>query len=235
MLLEICASSLQSAINAQKGGAQRIELCCNLEQGGLTPSPATIQMARAQLTIDIFVLIRPRIGDFAYSELEIAQMQADIEFCKKAGIDGVVFGVLNEHNEIDVIKNKRLLASAKGMQTTFHRAFDCLKNPIGGLTKIIDLGFDRILTSGLASTAIEGQALIKKLIELAKSDISILPASGLNSENIEAFVKSTKAKEVHASAKKVIQPTTKSLFAAPYFETDTEEVQRLNAILQQFS
>lgn len=235
MLLEICASSLQSAINAQKGGAQRIELCCNLEQGGLTPSPATIQMAREQLTIDIFVLIRPRIGNFIYSELEIEQMQANIAFCENVGVDGVVFGVLDERNEIDTAKNKHLLASAKGMQTTFHRAFDCLKRPIEGLAKVIDLGFNRILTSGLAPTAVEGQDLLKRLIEIAKNDIGILPGSGLNSENIAAFVKKTKAKEVHASAKKVLQPTTQSLFAAPYFETDIREVQQLNAILQQFS
>jgi len=235
MLLEICASSLQSAINAQKGGAQRIELCCNLEQGGLTPSPATIQMAREKLTIDIFVLIRPRIGGFTYSELEIEQMRANIAFCKKAGVNGVVFGVLNDENELDVAKNKHLLASAKGLQTTFHRAFDCLKNPIEGLAEVIDLGFDRVLTSGLAPTAIEGQELLKRLIEITKTDIGILPGSGLNINNIAAFVKNTKAREVHASAKKVVQPTTKSLFAAPYFETDILEVQQLNAILQQFS
>lgn len=235
MLLEVCSGSLQSAVNAQAGGAQRIELCCNLEQGGLTPSHATIQLAREKLGIEIFVLIRPRIGDFNYSELEIEQMEADISFCKKIGVDGVVIGVLNDKSEIDLEKNKLLLAAAEGMQTTFHRAFDCLKNPIEGLTEIIELGFNRILTSGLAPTAVEGQDLLKRLIEKAKNDIVILPGSGLNSKNIAAFVKKTNATEVHASAKKVIQPIDKSLFAVPYFETDIMEVQRLNAILQQFN
>ena len=159
----------------------------------------------------------------------------DISFCKKVGIDGVVIGVLNEKSEIDVAKSKLLLAAAAGMQTTFHRAFDCLNNPLEGLTEIIELGFDRVLTSGLAPTAVEGQDLLKKLIEKAKNDIMILPGSGLNSKNIAAFVKNTNAKEIHASAKKVIYPIDKSLFSIPYFETDIIEVQRLNAILQQFN
>lgn len=235
MLLEVCSGSLQSAINAQAGGAQRIELCCNLEQGGLTPSPATIQLAREKLTIDIFVLIRPRIGDFNYSELEIEQMEMDIAFCEKVGIDGVVFGALDDVNRIDLGKNSQLITAASGMQTTFHRAFDCLEDPIRGLVDVINLGFDRILTSGLATTAIEGQDVLKRLIEQAHNDIIILPGSGLKSENIADFINYTGAKEVHASAKKVIPATTKSLFAAPYYETDIVEVERLNAILQQFS
>ena len=231
MLLEICASSLQSAINAQAGGAQRIELCCSLEQGGLTPSHGTIKLARQALSIEIFVLIRPRAGDFAYTELEIAQMQEDILFCKSIGIDGVVFGVLNEQNEIDFERNKQLIALAKPMQTTFHRAFDCLKNPMLGLEQIIEVEFDRILTSGLESTAIEGKILLKKLIEQAQEKIIILPGSGLNSQNISDFIAFTKTKEVHASAKKIISPATDSLFSMPYFETDVNEVRRLMAIL----
>jgi len=229
MLLEICASSLQSAINAQKGGAQRIELCCNLEQGGLTPSYGTIKLARAALSIEIFVLIRPRAGDFTYSELELAQMREDILFCKSIGIDGVVLGILDKRNEIDAKQNQQFVQLAAPMKTTFHRAFDCLKNPMNDLEQVIGLGFDRILTSGLAPTAVEGQILLKKLIELAHNRIMILPGSGLNSRNIADFIAFTKTKEIHASAKKTIQPTTKSLFAAPYFETDVKEVQRLIA------
>jgi len=231
MLLEICASSLQSAINAQTGGAQRIELCCNLEQGGLTPSHGTIKLARQALSIEIFVLIRPRVGDFRYTELELAQMQEDILFCKSIGIDGVVFGVLDAQNEIDEERNKQLIKLAKPMKTTFHRAFDCLKNPMQGLEQVIDLGFDRILTSGLAPTAIEGKSLLKKLIEQAQNSITILPGSGLNSGNVADFIAFTKTKEIHASAKKTILPVTKSLFSAPYFETDVKEVERLIAIL----
>jgi len=233
MLLEICSGSLQSAINAQAGGAHRIELCCNLEQGGLTPSPATIQLARAKLNIDIFVLIRPRIGDFNYSEIELEQMYADIEFCKKVGVDGVVFGVLNAQNEVAVDKNKYLLKAAEGLPTTFHRAFDCLDNPMKGLAEVSRLGFDRILTSGLAVTAIEGQNLLKTLIAQAPTEVTILPGSGLNSSNVSAFLQHTKAQEIHASAKRVISPATKSLFAAPYFETDVGEVRRLRGVLEE--
>ena len=235
MQLEICASSLASAIHAQAGGAQRIELCCNLEQGGLTPSAATIRLARKELNIDIFVLIRPRIGDFNYSDIEFQQMQEDILFCKKEGIDGVVFGVLNENEEIDLAKNRRLMELTAPMQTTFHRAFDCLKNPLEDLEKIIDLGFDRILTSGLAPTALQGQSLLKKLIAQAGNRIIILPGSDLNSHNMVDFLLATAAKEVHASAKKTIYPKADSLFATPYFETDEKEVERLSALLQQFS
>ncbi|MFK7983688.1 MAG: copper homeostasis protein CutC [Saprospiraceae bacterium] len=235
MLLEICASSLTSAINAQAGGAQRIELCCNLEQGGLTPSAATIQLAREKLDIDIFVLIRPRIGDFNYSKTEFEQMKANILFCKAIGIDGVVFGILDDNQMIDVAKNKVLVDLAKPMQTTFHRAFDCLIKPLDNLEKVIDLGFDRILTSGLAATAIEGQHLLKALIQQAAGNIIILPGSGLNSQNINDFIRTTGAKEVHASAKKVIQPKVDSLFSVSYFETDRMEVERLAVLLQQFS
>lgn len=231
MLLEICASSLQSALNAQRGGAQRIELCCNLEQGGLTPSYGTIKLARAALSIEIFVLIRPRAGDFIYTELELAQMREDILFCKSIGIDGVVFGVLEEQAKIDLAINKELIQLAAPMQTTFHRAFDCLKNPTQGLEQVIDLGFDRILTSGLEPTAIEGKVLLKKLIEQAQNRITILPGSGLNSQNVADFIVFTNTKEIHASAKKTILPTTNSLFSAPYFETDVKEVQRLIANL----
>ncbi len=235
MLLEICASSLSSAIRAQAGGAQRIELCCNLEQGGLTPSAATIRLAREKLDIAIFVLIRPRIGGFNYTEWEFQQMQADILFCKEIGIDGVVFGLLNKQGEIDIAQNRQLVELAKPMETTFHRAFDCLKNPLADLEKVISLGFDRILTSGLQSTVIEGQDLLTQLIQQAADRIIILPGSGLNSENIKDFVLATAAKEVHASAKQTIHPTINDLFSAPYFETDQKEVRQLTKVLQQFS
>lgn len=235
MILEICASSLQSALNAQAGGAHRIELCCNLAQGGLTPSAATIQLARKKLDIEIFVLIRPRVGGFHYSPLELEQMQQSILFCKKNGIDGVVFGVLNAQQEIDLKKNQQLLDLAQPMQTTFHRAFDCLANPQVGLEQVIQLGFDRVLTSGLKKTAVDGQALITDLIQQVGNRTTILPGSGLNSGNLKDFIKTTKAQEVHASAKKTIHPKVNDLFAASFYETDVAEVQRLMTILQQFS
>ena len=234
MLLEICANSVQSALNAQLGGANRVELCSNLEQGGITPSPASIQLARKYLDIDLFVLIRPRIGDFCYTNLEFEQMQKDILFCKNEGVDGLVFGLLNAQNEIDVFKNKLLVELAGPMQTTFHRAFDCMEKPLENLEKMIDLGFDRILSSGLKASAPEGHALIKKLIEQANERIIILPGGGLNSQNIANFIQQTQATEVHLSAKKRVEPSDVSLFSTAYFETDTAEVQRVSAILNKF-
>ena len=235
MSLEICANSVQSAINAQNGGAQRIELCCNLEQGGLTPSPATIQLVRAHLDIQVFVLIRPRIGGFYYSPLEFELMHKNIDFCLKSGIDGVVFGVLDAQNELDVVRNELLIAAAGKMQKTFHRAFDCLEKPISSLEQLKKLNFDRVLTSGLANTAIEGKKLIKELLEVANGAITILPGSGLNSQNLAEFLQFTNAEEIHASAKKIITPKGNHLFSTPYFETDETEVRQLKAILQQFT
>jgi copper homeostasis protein len=235
MILEICTPSLQSAINAQKGGAQRIELCCNLEFGGLTPSAATIKLARKALSIKVFVLIRPRIGDFNYSDIEFEQMKENIRFCKEVGVDGVVFGILDAQNNIDKERNSQLIELAKPMQTTFHRAFDCLNKPLDDLETLIELGFDRILTSGLEKTAVQGQQLIKELVWKANNRIAILPGSGLSSKNLASFLSFSRAKEAHASAKKVIHQKKESLFAANYFETDVEEVQQLAAIMKQFN
>lgn len=235
MVLEICANSLQSALNAQEGGADRIELCCNLEQGGLTPSAATIQLVRQQLSIEVFVLIRPRIGDFYYSPQEFELIQQEILFCKAQGIDGVVVGILDANNEIDIERNRILVELAKPMQITFHRAFDCLKNPFHSLAILIELGFDRVLTAGLETTALKGQTLLKTLLQKANNQIAILPGSGINSQNLFDFLVLTQAKEIHASAKKIIPPKTKHLFAAPFIETAIAEVRRLKAIMQQFA
>ncbi|MEZ4883648.1 MAG: copper homeostasis protein CutC [Chitinophagales bacterium] len=202
--IEICANSLQSAIHAQKADADRVELCGNLFEGGTTPSAATIQLARKHLTIDLFVLIRPRGGDFCYSDLEIELMLADIDFAKKAGANGVVLGVLQSDGKIDAARNQLLVEAAKPMQVTFHRAFDVCSQPFEALEQIIDLGFDRILTSGQQQTAIEGADLIRKLVEIAGERIHILVGSGVNSENIAALKEKTNAKEFHCSAKELV-------------------------------
>jgi len=231
MELEICTPSVQSAINAQKGGADRIELCANLEQGGTTPSAGTIGLVRKFLEIEVFALIRPRAGDFIYSPMELQEMKADILYCKEKGIDGVVFGVLNKKNEIDIQANRLLASLARPMQITFHRAFDCLENPFEGVEKLIDIGFERILTSGLKPRAVEAIPLIRQLIEQANDRIVIMPGSGLNSKNLKDFLVDTRATEVHASAKKVVSPGDQSLFSAPRFETDETEVKKLAEII----
>jgi len=201
--IEICANSLQSALNAQKAEANRVELCDNLFEGGTTPSAATILLARKYLDIGLLVLIRPRGGDFCYKEQEIEVMLADIQFAKQAGADGVVIGALQSDGTIDIEANRLLIEAAKPMQTTFHRAFDVCAEPFEALEQIIDLGFDRILTSGQKQTAIEGADLIQKLVEQAGNRIVILAGAGINADNITALQKKTKVKEFHFSAKKL--------------------------------
>ncbi len=205
LIIEICANSLQSALNAQKAGADRVELCDNLYEGGTTPSAATIRLARKHLKIDLFVLIRPRGGDFCYSELEVELMVEDIKFAKDTGVDGVVFGVLQSNGKIDKETNRRLLEVAKPMKTTFHRAFDVCVNPLEVLEEIIELGFDRILTSGQKARAIEGVDLIGQLVEKSEGRIAILVGSGVNAGNIVALEEKTGAGEFHFSAKDLVQ------------------------------
>jgi len=199
MLLEICANSIQSAINAQKAGAQRIELCENLAQGGTTPSFGLISEARKHLTIKINVLIRPRPGDFLYSDLEFEIIKKDIEKCKELGVDGVVCGILLSNGDIDIVRIKELVELAKPMSFTFHRAFDFANDPFKALEDVISTGADRILTSGQQPTAIQGVHLIWDFVKIANGRIIIMPGSGINEENIEYFIE-TGAKEFHMSA-----------------------------------
>jgi len=231
MKVEICANSVQSAVAAQEGGAHRIELCCNLKEGGLTPSAGTIQLARKWVAIEIFVLIRPRVGDFCYSDIEIETMLKDIFFCKENEADGVVLGVLQKDNQIDMENMALLIQAARPMQVTFHRAFDVLSNPMEGLEQLVELGVDRVLTSGQAASAIAGQSLIKNLVQQARERIIILPGGGLNPNNISKFVQHTEASEVHLSAKQTITKGAGSLFAASYFETDAAEVRKIITLL----
>ncbi len=219
-LIEVCSNSLQSAINAEKGGAHRIELCENLEAGGITPSPATILMAKEKLRIPVFVLIRPRGGNFVYDDLDFERMKRNIAFCKSAGVDGVVIGVLNEDGTIDIERNSELVQAAKPMQCTFHRAFDRCENPKLALEQIIEMGFDRILTSGQADSAENGAVLLRELVSLADSRIQIMPGAGVNSKNISAILKATNANEIHFSAKQ------KKGDNDGYFETNELEVRR---------
>lgn len=199
--LEICADSLQSALVAQQAGATRIELCDNLTEGGTTPSPGTISLARQNLTIELYVLIRPRPGHFVYSDKEIEIMINDIHFCGKNKCDGVVFGILTPDGNIDKEKNTRLLSIAHqyNMKTTFHRAFDRCKDLPLSLEDVIDLGFDRILTSGGYPTAPQGANMIKNLIVKAGQRIIIMPGSGITEKNIQQLAVNTNMKECHGS------------------------------------
>ena len=199
--LEVCANSPQSAIEAQKGGAVRVELCDNLREGGTTPALSQIEKSRQHVDIQLNTIIRPRGGDFFYTDIEFETMKQDIQHCGKAKCDGVVFGILNSNGSIDKKRNSYLvnLAHKYGMSITFHRAFDRTKNLFQALEDIIELGCDRILTSGGMPTALEGAAVIKKLIEQANGRISIMPGSGITEDNIYQLVKTTGLKEFHGS------------------------------------
>lgn len=205
MLIEICANSLTSARAALQGGAHRIELCEQLEIGGVTPSSALIlQSVQALGSMPVFVLVRPRGGDFCYTEEEIQQMEKDILFCKANGVAGVVIGVLTEGKQVDVAVMRRLIDLARPMDITFHRAFDRAIDPFAALETIIELGVERILTSGQENTAWEGLAVLTKLVERARGRIIILPGSGINKTNIVEIVGSSGATEAHLSAKKTM-------------------------------
>lgn len=201
MKLEICANSLASALAAQNGGAQRIELCGNLNEGGTTPSYGTIKKVRDQLTIKLYVLIRPRAGDFHYSPQEFEIMKEDILLCKRLGCDGVVIGLLDIEGNVDVKRTQELVTLASPMGVTFHRAFDSCNNGLKALEDIIHCGCERILTSGMKNTASEGADFLQELVKKAGNRIIIMPGSGVNESNIEQLILETGANEYHTSAK----------------------------------
>jgi copper homeostasis protein len=203
--IEICAGSITSALAAQEAGAYRIELCDNLKEGGTTPSFAQIALARKYLNIKLFPIIRPRGGDFLYSDLEMEIMKTDIEQCKVLGCDGVVFGILTKTGEIDKNRCMELKRAAGNMETTFHRAFDRCRDPFKALEEIIEMGFDRILTSGLENTAVKGASLISKLIEKANGRIIIMPGAGIRPDNLKELIKLTGANEYHSTAKSTVK------------------------------
>lgn len=199
MVLEICASTYQSAINAQQGGAHRIELCEDLSVGGITPSYHLIKKVVNHLSIPVFVLIRPRAGNFVYSEEEFNQMKADIKFCKSIGCKGIVSGVLNSENNIDLQKTKALIKLSHPLPFTFHRAFDEIPDYKRALHQLIDLGCTRVLTSGQANTALEGLSLLKVFKKLVDKQLVIVVGGHIRSENAVHF-KTTGFNEIHSSA-----------------------------------
>lgn len=203
-ILEICAGSVESAIAARDGGAQRIELCAALEVGGVTPSAGLIAEARKIEGLVLNVIIRPRGGDFLYNEHEAAYMEQDIRTCRELGVDGVVIGALTAEGDIDTTLCSRLIKAANGMSVTFHRAFDMCRDPKEALGQLISLGCHRVLTSGQAATAEAGIPLLKELVQQAGERIIIMPGCGVNSGNAARILKETGATEIHASARKSV-------------------------------
>lgn len=206
MILEICAATIQSAINAETAGAHRIELCSELAVGGITPSFGMIQEVLKQVSIPVFVLIRPRSGNFTYSEDEFEIIKADILQCKKMGSAGIVSGVLNKDQTIDLVRTKELVELSKPLPFTFHRAFDWVPNPTEALENLIEIGVQRVLTSGQSATAEEGFEILTQLHQQANKRIVILPGGGIKEANVSLF-KNAGFTEIHASASALVQET----------------------------
>ena len=199
IIREACVGNYKEAKRAYELGADRIELCDNLMEGGTTPSYGTILQAKKNLNFNISVIIRPRGGNFVYTEEEISIMEKDIELCKKTEVDGVVFGVLTEDNKIDEEKNKRLIEKAEGLDITFHMAFDEIENSEEAIDTLVRLGVSRILTKGGKDKAINNLDKLKELVECAGDDITILAGGGVTKDNYMEIINKTGIKEVHGS------------------------------------
>ena len=197
VLIEACVDSVPSALAAEAGGAGRVELCDNLIEGGTTPSAGTIAEAKSRLRIPVFVMIRPRGGDFLYSDVEYGVMRRDIAHARDLGADGVVFGLLDRDGTVDVERTRALVDAARPLPVTFHRAFDVARSPDDALEVLVGLGVERVLTSGQAPTAPEGAALIAGLVRRAAGRIGILPGCGIDESNVREVVAQTGAREVH--------------------------------------
>ena len=218
--LEIACFNLESAIIAQKGGADRVELCAGILAGGTTPHIEMIQDARAKVTIDCFVMIRPRGGDFVYSDSEWEQMKADLLTFKKLGVNGFVFGILHKDRRINIEQNKILVDLAHPVPCTFHRAFDEILDHHQGLEEVISCGFSTVLTSGTFANVMEGKEILKKLVLQADNRIQIMPGGGLRATNISELHQKVQANWYHSSA---ITDTSEM--------ADVEEIKRIKSLL----
>lgn len=199
--LEICIDSAHAAIAAEKGGAQRVELCDNLAEGGTTPSAGMIALTRQHINIGLHVLIRPRRGDFLYSDLEFEIMKHDIEVAKSLGADGVVIGILKADGTIDTDRTRQLMELARPLSVTFHRAFDLTPDPHQALDDLLQLGVPRLLTSGQQASAYKGAPLLRELVKQAGDQLIVMPGAGINEQNIKEIIAVTGAKEYHTSAR----------------------------------
>ena len=218
---EICANSVASCIAAQKGGANRVELCAGIPEGGTTPSYGMIRNARESISIALNVIIRPRGGDFLYSESEIKEMVYDIQVAKELGADGLVFGCLSPDGNVDMKAMKTLMDAAGDTPVTFHRAFDHTIDPFKALEDIISLGCVRILTSGCKPTALEGTELLAQLVERAGERLIIMPGCGVRENNIAEIARLSGAREFHFSARASVE--SGMIFRNPEVTMGTED------------
>lgn len=236
MVLEICAFNLPATLAAQDAGADRIELCAGPEEGGVTPSAGLIRMAREKLQIPVYPIIRPREGDFLYSEEEFRIMLRDVALCRGLGCDGVVIGMLLADGRVDEARCGRLVETAYPMGVTFHRAFDRVADPFVALERIIAIGCERILTSGQRPVAMEGAELLRELVRAADERIVIMPGSGVRAANVAELAARTGALEFHTSAR-VAQASAMEFVNAAMREDlskvmpSEEEIRRIREII----
>ncbi|KAJ9651647.1 hypothetical protein H2198_009090 [Neophaeococcomyces mojaviensis] len=228
-VLEICANSYQSARNAQDGGAHRVELCQNLEQGGITPSYGLIKRCSGTLNIPVYVLIRPRPGNFVYSNDEFDIMLEDISMCRDLGVAGVVVGALHADNTIDIPQTRRMVEMAKPLHVTFHRAIEDCEDQRQAVEDVIDTGCSRILVSGMGNAIIEKLDSIGRMVEQAGNRIEIMPGGGVTSENVQQVLTHTGARSVHASAKSR-RPKTNTAMRSKF---DVEEIESNKTLIEE--
>ncbi|UGB37518.1 copper homeostasis protein CutC [Frateuria soli] len=237
-LLEVAANSVASALAAQEGGAGRVELCAALQLGGVTPSYAEIATARDRLTIPLYVLIRPRAGDFLYNDFECEVMLRDVEACVALGCDGVVLGVLDAEGRVDQARCRALVGAAGRLGVTFHRAFDMVADPAQALEAVIGLGCERVLSSGARATAIDGAAALRARLEQAAGRLVVMPGAGVHAGNIAALAQATGASEFHASAKRALpsgmrhRPAGLDDMATGEWRSDAAQVRAMVSALQ---
>lgn len=204
LMIEVCVDSVESAMAAEQGSADRVELCDNLMEGGTTPSAGAIDLARKNLDLGLQVMIRPRGGDFCYSSIEFEIMKGDIEVAKDLGADGIVFGILRPDGSIDVERSLELVELSRPLNVTFHRAFDVSRDACQSLEDLISLGIDRILTSGQAFSVLEGLDLITELVQLAGDRIIIMPGGGTE-RNVQKVVSKSGVNEIHVIGPKSVE------------------------------
>ncbi|MBW9158251.1 copper homeostasis protein CutC [Clostridium sp. FP2] len=244
-ILEVCVDSVESAMEAVKGGANRLELCSALIIGGTTPNINLFKLIKEKTNIKMNILIRPRYGDFCYTEDEFEIMKRDIQMFKKAGASGVVIGILKPDGSLDIDRMKELIEVAEGMHITLHRAFDVCINPFTTLEEAKKLGISSILTSGQKNKCTEGRELLKELVEKSEDKIEILIGSGINSGNVEDVIRYTKSYAVHTSGKMEIESDMKYrkedismgfpiLSEHIILRTQSEEIAKVREILEKF-
>lgn len=237
MIVEVCVTSVESAVIAQQAGADRIELCAELGIGGITPSPGLFQQVKASVTLPVHVLIRPRSGDFSYTKTEFEVIAADILHFKALGADGIVCGALTKDLSPDIPQTEKLLECAAGLNFTFHRAFDWVKEPIPAFKALQHLGVDCLLTSGKSNTAVEGLPMLKELKETA-GRTTIMPGAGIGPDNVRQF-KEAGFKAIHLSATSMLEnlsQTPEISFMGSRLLSETRipraDLKRLRAVVQ---